>query len=187
MKPFLKAFTAIILLTIGLVSIPGSPASAQIVKTYTIAAADDTLTNADTAYHTLVFDGSFKSVEANLIEITGTTGGKIVFQGQLPDGQWAGLDSVALADTGVIQFKLFTVPSPRLHAAYRVQWIKSGTGTAGIHLYAIRYTGGFIRTNNGDLNWSLYKPKEKLNRFTFYDQDLFTIDKNKLFIRRSAV
>jgi hypothetical protein len=186
MKSFLKAFTAILVLTIGLVSVPHY-GSAQIVKTYTIAAADDTLTNADTAYHTLSLDGSFKSVEANLIEITGTTGGKIVFQGQLPDGQWAGLDSVALSDTGVIQFKLFTVPSPRLHAAYRVQWIKSGTGTAGIHLYAIRYTGGFIRTNNGDLNWSLNKQKEKYNGSFYHDPGVFDIRQNKIFSRRSAV
>jgi hypothetical protein len=142
MKTLVRIFTAILLLSATLVT---HQAKAQIVKNITIVAADDTLASADTAYVSLTFDGSFKSVEATIYEITGTIGGKIVFQGQLPHGDWAGLDSLALNDVdSTLQFKLFTVPNPRLHGAYRLKFLKSGTGSAPIKAYYVRYTGGAI-------------------------------------------
>src|SRR4249919_2533444 len=104
MKPFLKAFTAAILL-ISMISIPHQQASAQIVKAVTIAAADDTLVNADTANVTLTFDGSYKSVEAYVNNLSGTTTGKVYFQGEYPHGgTWENLDSLTISGDS---YKLF--------------------------------------------------------------------------------
>lgn len=123
-----------------------NPARAQISRQITIAAADDTLVNTDTAYVTLTFDASFKSVECwSKLAAGAHTGGRIVFQGEYPHGStWAGLDSLSITDTSYAQFKLFTVPSPRLHKSYRLAFYKSGTGSAEIKAYYIRYTGGAI-------------------------------------------
>lgn len=184
MKPFLKAFTAIILLTIGLVTIPHYQSSAQIVKTVTISAADDTLVNADTANVTLTFDGSYKSVEAYVDQVTGTSGGKVYFQGEFPHGgTWADLDSLTISGDS---YKLFVVPDPRTYKAYRLRFVASGTQTAAIRGYYVRYTGGFIRSA-GDMNWSYNKPKAPHSKYFIYHDQLFDISTKRFFIRRSAV
>ncbi len=123
---------------------------AQLTPKVPIANADTLLTNADTAYVALSFDGSFKSVEAWVEEVSGTTGGKVVLQGKLPHNgvsvgtDWAGIDSLALADQATAQFKLFNVPNPRTYAAYRLVFLKSGAGTARIKAWYVRYTGGSL-------------------------------------------
>ena len=135
-------------------------AKAQIVRTITIAAADDTLTNTDTAHVTLSFDQSWKSVEAWVKEVSGTTGGKVYFQGEYLHGsEYNNLDSLILTDVTTAQYKLFTVPSPRLYKSFRLQYLHSGTGVMEIKGYYVRYTGGAILRANPDngLAW-LHKP-----------------------------
>lgn len=120
-------------------------ASAQIVRAVTISAADDTLVNADTASVVLTFDASFKSVEATVLEVSGTTGGKVYFQGEYLHGtDYANLDSLTLTDVATLQYKLFTVPTVRLYKSFRLYYIKSGSGSAAIKGYYLRYTGGAI-------------------------------------------
>lgn len=142
MKKFALLLISATMLFAGAI-LPTHHADAQIVRQLTIAAADDTLTNADTATVTLLFDGSFKTAEAWIKEVTGTTGGTIYFQGETLHGSvWEDLDSLTLSDVTTEQFKLFVVPNPRRHKSYRFKYIKSGTGTAEIKAYTLRYTGG---------------------------------------------
>lgn len=125
-------------------------AAAQITRAVTIPTVDTLLTNADTAAVVLTFDGSFKSVEAWVEEVTGTTGGKVSFQGKLPHNgvsvgtDWATIDSFSLSDIAEDQYKLFTVPTVRTYAAYRILFVKASTGTARIKAWYVRYTGGAI-------------------------------------------
>ena len=187
MKSFLKAFTATILL-IGMISIPHQQASAQIVKSVTIAAADDTLVNADTAYVTLTFDGSYKSVEAYVNNLSGTTTGKVWFQGEYPHaggGTWADLDSLTISGDS---YKLFVVPDPRTYKAYRFKFIAAGTQTAAILGYYVRYTGGFIRQKPSSEIFASLKFNEHYGRtFMHYDQKWFNVNRKKILYRRTEV
>lgn len=180
--PFLVVFS-----TLFVASVIPKNAQAQITKQVTIPVADSLLTNADTAAISLTFDGSFKSVEVWLEEVSGTTGGKISFQGKMPHSgftsvptDWQTIDSLVLEDGAVDQWKLMTVPSTRLHAGYRLLFVKSGTGTARIKAFYVRYTGGWIqrpapgyefaynrRDNHKHLYW-LSAPEAIINRRETY-------------------
>src|SRR5436190_6318142 len=133
-------------------------AHAQISNPYNISAADDTLVNADAAIVALTFDGSFESIEGSVLEVTGVTGGKIIFQGQALHGYWVGIDSLSLSDTTYLQWKMFNVPTVRTYKAYRLYYLKSGTGTAAIKAYYLRYTGGAILRSNPYDGLALYRP-----------------------------
>lgn len=120
-----------------------SKAEAQIVRQVTIAAADDTLTNADTAFVSLTFDGSYKSVEGWAKEVSGTTAGTIKLQGLAPDGvNWEDVTSHSLTDITTEQFKVFSIPNPRTHKSYRLRFETTGTCVVGIKAWTLRYTGG---------------------------------------------
>ncbi|MEP7375527.1 MAG: hypothetical protein ABI675_19435 [Chitinophagaceae bacterium] len=146
MKKFIAVFI-LFSLTLATVITPSSSAKAQIVSKIPIAYADSLLTNADTAYVTLTFDGSFKSFEAMITEVGGVTGGKVWFQGlnlHTTASDWVDLDSLALTDVATAQYKLFNVPTVRIYKQYRLKAIKSGTGTATFKGWYLRYTGGAI-------------------------------------------
>lgn len=120
-----------------------SKADAQIVKQITIAAADDTLTNADVALVTLTFDGSFKSVEGWVKEVSGVTAGTVKLQGlALDNTNWEDIESLSLTDVATEQFKVFAVPSPRKHKSYRLRFETTGTSVVEIKAWTLRYTGG---------------------------------------------
>jgi hypothetical protein len=140
MKRFLSFLMAA--LTLFAVSVaPTQKAHGQIVKQVTITAADDTLTNADTATVSLSFDGSFKSVQGLVDKISGTVAGSVTFQGQTLDGAtWADIDALTLTNVAS-QYKLFAVPSPRTYKAYRLRIITSA-GVVVPKVFTLRYTGG---------------------------------------------
>ncbi|MGN6293772.1 MAG: hypothetical protein ACTHMV_13595 [Chitinophagaceae bacterium] len=146
----MKKFLIVAMALIALLAVPAKDTHAQIIRPVTISSSDSLLTNADTAYIALTFDGSYKSVEAWVEEISGTTGGKVYLQGKLPhngvsvSADWASLDSLTLADQAAAQYKLFNVPNPRTYAAYRLVFLKSGSGTARIKAWYVRYTGGAL-------------------------------------------
>lgn len=115
---------------------------AQIVKNLSISAADDTLTNADTATVVLSLDGSAKSVEGLVTKVSGTVAGTVTFQGLTPDGgTWVDIDALTLTNTAS-QYKLFSISTPRIYAGYRLRFITSGTTVVVPKAYLLRYTGG---------------------------------------------
>jgi hypothetical protein len=123
-------------------TVTSSEASAQIVKTLSITAADDTLTNADTATILLSIDGSAKSVEGLVTKISGTVAGTVTFQGKVLHGDtWVDIDALTLTNTAT-QYKLFSIATPRIYAAYRIRFITSGTTVVVPKAYLLRYTGG---------------------------------------------
>lgn len=165
MKKFLAAIMACSILIFT--SAITYTARAQITRQITIAAADDTLTNADTATVALVFDGSWKSVEAWAKRAAGHPSGKIVFQGEFPHGGvYAGLDSLTVTDTTGAFYKLFTVPSVRLHKSYRLLFLNAGSGTSTteIKAYYVRYTGGAILRDNLIEGLAFLSPNNKACR-----------------------
>jgi len=185
MKKYLFGLVAL-LSCITLFTIP-ERSEAQIVKPISIAAADDTLTNADTALVALTFDASFKSVEVWVKEVTGTTGGKVYFQAEYPHGgDYSDLDSLTLSDVATAQFALFTVPNPRLYKSFRLKYIKSGTGTAEIKGYYVRYTGGAILWAKPDVAMQ-FDPEKKslaaLNRQGYSDRwyDKYILTRQRSF------
>lgn len=119
--------------------------NAQIIKTYSVVGKSktDTLGSAaDTAHTSLLFDGSFKSIELYALKISGTVSAKHYFEGKTLDGNnWVKIDSLTIADQAGDQYKIISVPSPRTYAAYRVSSY-SATGTIRVKVYACRYTGG---------------------------------------------
>ncbi|HEU4574626.1 MAG TPA: hypothetical protein VFS36_06450 [Chitinophagaceae bacterium] len=122
--------------------LPTKEGHSQIVRSVTIADADDTLVNADTADVSLTFDGSFKSVEGLVEKVSGTVAGSVTFQGQTLDGgTWADIDALTLTNVAS-QYKLFAVPNPRTYKAYRLRFITSGTTSVKPKVYTLRYTGG---------------------------------------------
>lgn len=140
MKVFASLFLSLVML-FAFTVVPTQQSHAQIVKQQTIAAADDTLTNADTATVILSLDGTFKSVEAEVVKISGTVAGTATFQGQTLDGgTWADIDALTLTNVAD-QYKLFAVPNPRTYKAYRVRIITS-TGVVIPKVFTCRYTGG---------------------------------------------
>ena len=74
MKKLFAFFITAALLTAATV-LPTTEGHSQIVRQLTITAADDTLTNADTATVTLSLDGSYKSVQAMVDKVSGTVAG----------------------------------------------------------------------------------------------------------------
>jgi hypothetical protein len=141
MKPIMK-FLLAATLVLAVTAIPSKQAGAQIVRQATISAAEDTLVNATTTTVVITLDGSFKSVEGLLTKVSGTVAGTIKFQGQTLDGgSWEDITSFTLTDVAS-QFKMFAVPSPRLHKAYRVLFTTTGTQVSVPKVYTCRYTGG---------------------------------------------
>jgi hypothetical protein len=141
MKLFLSFLLSLVMLS-AFTIMPTQQSHAQIVKQLTITAADDTLTNADTATVVLSLDGTFKSVEAEVVKISGTVAGTATFQGQTLDGgTWADIDALTLTNVAD-QYKLFAVPNPRTYKAYRIRIITSGTTVVIPKVYTCRYTGG---------------------------------------------
>lgn len=117
-------------------------AGAQIVRSITFTAADDTLVNADTADVALVIDGTYKSIEAQVVKVNGTVAGTVILQGKsLDGGSWIDLDALTLTNVAS-QLKIFSVPSPRQHAAYRLRFVTAGTCTVVPKAFTLRYTGG---------------------------------------------
>ena len=130
------------MLTLGTVAASTYHADAQIIRNLTIAAADDTLTNADTAYVTLSLDQSVKSVEGLVTKVSGTVAGTIVLQGKsLDGGSWEAIETLNLTDAAS-QYKIFPITTPRIYAAYRIRFITTGTSVVVPKAYLLRYTGG---------------------------------------------
>jgi hypothetical protein len=181
MKKFVLAIFAISLAFI--IPAISNKAEAQITRQQSITAADDTLVNTDTANVALTFDGSWKSVEAWVKEVSGTTGGMVYFMGEFLHGtDFAKLDSLTLTDVTTAQYKLFTVPNPRLYKSFKLQYIHAGTGVMEIKAFYVRYTGGAIQISNpyqglafraGNTVPDLIMPSFSLNRING-----FYIDKN---------
>jgi hypothetical protein len=139
---FFASFIMSVVMLAAFTVVPTNHSDAQIIKQLTVAAADDTLTNADTATVVLSFDGSFKSVEAQVVKISGTVAGTATFQGQTLDGgTWADIDALTLTNVAD-QYKLFSVPNPRTYKAYRIRIITSGTTVVIPKVWTCRYTGG---------------------------------------------
>lgn len=138
----LFALTLSVFMLCAFTVLPTKQTHSQIVKEYTIAAADDTLTNADTATVTLSLDGSYKSVEVRVVKVSGTVAGSAALQGQTLDGgTWVDIDALTLTNTAD-QYKIIAVPSPRTYKAYRLRFITSGTTVVIPKGYSVRYTGG---------------------------------------------
>jgi allantoicase len=141
----LFAFLLSVAMLCAFTVMPSKHSDAQIVKTYSVVGKvkTDTLgSSADTAFVSLAFDGSFKSVELYAKKISGTVSAKHYFEGKTLDGgSWVKLDSLTVADVATDQFKIISVPNPRTYQAYRVS-LYSATGTTRVKVYACRYTGG---------------------------------------------
>ena len=180
MKKFFAVFIAFS--TILFLQTVTHTAQAQITRQITIAAADDTLTNTDTANVTLVFDQSWKSVEVWVKEVSGTTGGSVYFMGEYLHGtDFVKLDSLTLSDVTTAQYKLITVPTTRLYKSFKLQYLHAGTGVMEIKAYYVRYTGGailHIDPNSGLAD--LFKPG---NQYRDLSRPSFTSD----FIRETNV
>jgi hypothetical protein len=128
------------MLTIAFTSKFTSPVKAQIVKTLTISAADDTLVNADTATVSLPVVSNSVSATANLEKVSGTVAGKIYLEASVDGSTYDRLDSLTLANvaTNNKTFNLRSSNGHLIYASYRLSFITSGTQASKPKAYATR-------------------------------------------------
>jgi hypothetical protein len=124
-------------------------AHAQIVTTLTPTAADDTLTNADTANiyistalgstTTAVADNISRSVEVLLTKLSGTAAGSAKLQGTIDGTNWVTIatDTFTNVTSNVFVYAMRS-NGDLLYKQYRVQVITSGTVSAIPKVYFLR-------------------------------------------------
>ena len=116
--------------------------NAQIVKELTPAAADDTLTNADTAYvyisaglgsnASAIAEANGISVAARLTRLSGTAAGSVALQGSVDGTNWEQIDTdnFTNAVTNHFVYSLRGASGDLLYKQYRLVFITSGTVSA---------------------------------------------------------
>lgn len=142
-------FTAILLLFIPAVT-HTNDARAQLVTTLIPTAADDTLTNADTANvyissgigstTTAIADNIAKSVECLLTKLSGTAAGSVKLQGTVDGTNWVTLstDTFTNIAANVFVYAMRSSTGDLIYKQYRVQFITSGTVSAIPKVYFLR-------------------------------------------------
>lgn len=129
-----------------------SVAKAQSTQTLRVAAAEDTLTNVDTAYLLATISGIYDlNFKLTITKISGTVGGTALLQGSPDNSNWFTINSTA-QDFAASQFQSsatvtngtadywWNVPATNhVYRYYRIRVITSGTqscaptGTAYLH------------------------------------------------------
>jgi hypothetical protein len=147
-----KILSLLLLATTFLVVLPTvtNKAHAQIVTTLTPTAADDTLTNADTANvyvstglgatTTAVADNISRSVECLLTKLSGTAAGSVKLQGTIDGSNWVTIstDTFTNITSNVFVYEMRTTAGNLVYKQYRVQFITSGTVSAIPKVYYLR-------------------------------------------------
>lgn len=119
-------------LSMALILFISNCAHAQLVKSETIKStagvAKTSLSSTDTAYALSgVITAAHKSIEIGATKTSGTVGGKVYFQGKNLDGaSWVNLDSMTVANSAGLQYKLITVPATLIYSDYRFQFLSTG-------------------------------------------------------------
>jgi hypothetical protein len=99
--------------------------NAQIVST--ITPTKTSLSSTDTAYSSLPITSVVKSIEIGATKTSGTVGGKVYFLAQTLDGAtWEKLDSMSVANSAGLQYKLITTPANLIYKAYKFQYLSTG-------------------------------------------------------------
>jgi hypothetical protein len=147
-----KILSLLLLATLFLIVLPSvtEKANAQIVTTLTPTAADDTLTNADTANvyisaglgstTTAIADNISRSVECLLTKLSGTAAGSVKLQGTIDGTNWVTISSDTFTNitANVFVYEMRTTPGNLIYKQYRVQFITSGTVSAIPKVYYLR-------------------------------------------------
>lgn len=135
-------FLVAALLTLSFVSQKINPVHAQIVTTLTPTAANDTLTNADTAWvyvsrgdgsnSSAVIESQAVSVEALLTRASGTAAGSIALEGSIDGTNWKQIatDTFTNAVTNHFVYSLKNSVGELQYKQYRLVFITSGTVSA---------------------------------------------------------
>jgi hypothetical protein len=125
-------------------------AQAQIVTTLTPTAADDTLTNGDTANiyistglgstTTAVADNISRSIEILVTKLSGTAAGSVKLQGTVDGTNWVTISTDTLTNTtsNVFVYNMRASSGDLLYKQYRAQVITSGTVSAIPKVYYLR-------------------------------------------------
>jgi hypothetical protein len=113
---------------------------AQVVKTLTPSAADDTLVNADTAFITVDMLNNATAVEGHVEKISGTVAGTIVLQGSIDGTNYDDISSLTLANvaTNYKVYPLHPATGKLIYAKYRLRFITSGTCSVKPKGYLLR-------------------------------------------------
>jgi hypothetical protein len=148
MKKFLL-LCSITLMIAASVAIPNT-SNAQLVTTLAPTAADDTLTNADTAYiyistgvgsnSSAITEASAVSVRAHLKKLSGTAAGSIALQGNTSTGDWTQISAGTFTNTTsqVFDYSLRNSVGQLQYVQYRLVFITSGTVSAVPKAYLLR-------------------------------------------------
>ncbi len=98
---------------------------AQIVKA--ITPTKDSLSSTDTGYAVIAMTSEVKSIECGGTKSSGTVGGKIYLLGQTLDAAtWVKIDSLTIANSAGLQYKLITAPEALIYSAYKFQYLSTG-------------------------------------------------------------
>jgi hypothetical protein len=151
MKKFLLlAFLACTVSIIAPSIVKSNDAGAQIVITLTPIAANDTLTDADTAdiyistglgsTTTAIADNISRSVQILFTKLTGTAAGDVFLQGTIDGTNWVTIntDTLTTSTTQVFVYSMRSSNGDLIYKQYRARVITEGTVTAIPKAYYLR-------------------------------------------------
>ncbi|MGN6476320.1 MAG: hypothetical protein ACTHKV_03770 [Flavipsychrobacter sp.] len=138
MKNLFVLFLA--MLTLAFTSRYTHTAKAQIVKSITIVAADDTLADTDTAIVVIPVVNNTVSATVNVDKVSGTVAGTVYLEATVDNITYDKLDSLTLANQAVNNktFNLHGGNNKLMYASYRFEFITSGTQKCKPKVYTTR-------------------------------------------------
>lgn len=133
-----KLLVLFLLFSIAMVQL--SSANAQIVNTKTgvtkTGVAKASLTNTDTAYINFDVDKTTESIQAWDTKQSGTVAGKIYLTATIEGTKWYRLDSLTRTDGA--NDKVFEIPTRKVYARYRLEWVQTGTALSNFRAHLVR-------------------------------------------------
>jgi hypothetical protein len=149
MKSFLTLLVSFIMAA-SFVAIP-EKSNAQILKTLTPEAANDTLTNTDTAWvyisaglgssSSSLIESNAISVEALVTKISGTVAGTVALEGNIDGTNWKAIGSADALTNTATQLFVYNLRNSTGHLQYRqyrLVFITSGTNSVIPKAYYLR-------------------------------------------------
>jgi hypothetical protein len=145
MKNFFILFIFAILASIVIpTALKTNESRAQLVTALKPDAANDTLTNTDTAWiylHTpaatngdtsrvSIIDNIARSVQANVTKVSGTVGGTVSFEGSIDGTNWDVISTYTITNTTGTQIKVFPLRNANgdlLYKHMRLVFLSTGT------------------------------------------------------------
>lgn len=132
MKKVKIFLTAVVAIAVAMFAKP-TQAEAQSTKLVT-----KSITTADTVVFTSV-PSKIKTFSYTYLESSGTTAGKVYFEGSTISGAWDTIDSLVLSDVATLQKKTFAITSTN-YLSYRLRNTNTSSATGAIKAAYLRRT-----------------------------------------------